>query len=214
MLDEILPDIIDARMYNYLKVDNQYIVTFIIYGYPKEIDSFNFLSYFPIDIEINISVHLAKQNSMDVIRKVTSSISINETEYGDSSKSNQSRDILNKLKEDAKQLRYEMQINNQEIYNVYTFVKIKSDNEKKMLDILMYLKNSLITKMLKVNTLNFRHLVGYIATLPFANYQKKYLSNYFVNMTTNNLKILFPFYTKTIMHENGILFGKVKNDNK
>lgn len=173
-----------------------------------------FFDFFKNSFHITISQIIIKQNISSVLKNITTSITNNEEEYNSAKNSNISKDVINKVKEDAKKIRYEIQINNQEIYKVFTYVKIISKNLDEIILASQDIKSRMLTKMLKVNTLNFRHILGYLSTNPFCYSSKKYLPNYFVNMTTNNLKTIFPFYTDSIMEKNGVLFGSIKNDNK
>lgn len=159
-------------------------------------------------------MHFSKQNSMDILKKLSVSISKNEVDYKDSVKGSIQLDVINKAKEDAKQLRYDMQINNQEVYKVYTYVSIFSKDKEKLFSISERFKAEIITKMLNINTLNFRHLLGYKSIIPFNDSSSKLMPNYYVNMTTENIKMLFPFYTKAILESGGILFGKIKNSSE
>ncbi len=205
---------IDTRNFRYIKVNDKYVITFIVHGFPEEIKFMEFLSFFPNDIQITISQIVLKQNIQDVLKNINSSITHNEEEFNLAKKGNITKDLINKVKEDAKKIRYEIQINNQEIYKVYTYIKVTSKNLDNLYMIAEAIKTKMITKMLKTSTLNFRHILGYLGSNPFCYSAKKYLSNYFVNMTTNNLKTLFPFYTDSVMEKDGVLFGSIKNENK
>lgn len=213
-MNDMYPEVLDTTNFRYLKVGPSYILTFIIYSYPQEISFMDFFNYFPDDMKMTISLNISKQSTSDVLKNISQSISKNEEEYSTVKKGNIAKDVLGKVKEDAKKIRYEIQINNQEIYKVYSFIRITSKDKEKIIAAGEILKSRMVTKMLKVNTLNFRHILGYLATCPFGYFPTKNLPNYFVNMTTNNIKTLFPFYTETIMNKSGILFGSVKNESK
>ena len=175
---------------------------------------FKFKELFPKDFEYTVSMHYLKQNSIEVLRKISKSIVINEAEEKDLKSSSLDMDVITKNKDDAKKLRYDMQINNQEVYKLYMFVKIKSKDREEILRKAQRFKTSLITKMLKVNTLNFRHLYGYMSTLPFGKANSNIFSNYYMNLTTENIKSLFPFYTSSICEKEGALIGRLKDSSE
>ena len=208
------PEIIDNTNFRFLKVDDNYIVTFIIYGFPSNIEMFKLKNLFPKNEDFTISMHYIKQNSIDMLRKISSSIALNEADRKDIKSSNFDIDVVDKIKDDAKKLRYDVQINNQEVYKSYIVVKISSRDKDDILLKAQRFKTSLITKMINVNTLNFRHLYGFVSNLPFGFSNKKIFSNYYMNLTTNNVLSLFPFYTNTIFEKNGILIGRLKDSSE
>ena len=77
---------------------------------------------------MNISIFYEKQDSYKVIRDLTYHIANVGVELSDGNKNRQDVDIAAFTYNDAKYIRKELQINNEEIYFLYIYINIFSNN--------------------------------------------------------------------------------------
>lgn len=211
-MEEILPDIIEDDSYKYLMVDNKYICSIYIKQYPKESGFLEIIDSIPKDVEYDISIYIQKQDTYDVLKKISYQISNLRSELKDTRKNQLDLDIMEITTKDAKNLRREIQINNEEIFKINFQITFFHKDLEKLFTLVKDFQNRLYSKQIISNISNFRHLDFYLNSLPYINQNnKKKTSSY---ITTSSLANIFPFYTKNILDRNGIVIGSTKYENK
>jgi type IV secretory pathway VirB4 component len=205
------PGFIDNTNFRFINIDGKYIATICIINYPKKISFLEIIKSLPKDIQFDMSIFFKKQDTMKILKEITYNISSSKAEINTSSNNQIDADILDKLTSDAKKLRYEIQINNEQIYYTYTYISVKSDRKSDVLYNIKKLRNILYSKMFVSNVLNFRHLQGYLATLPLDILESSISNCSLINMTTSNVVNMFPFFTDTIFDKNGVILGYTEN---
>lgn len=211
-MEEILPDIIEDNSYKYLMVDNKYICSIYIKQYPKESGFLEIIDSIPKDVEYDISIYIQKQDTYDVLKKISYQISNLRSELKDTRKNQLDLDIMEITTKDAKNLRREIQINNEEIFKINFQITFFHKDLEKLFNLVKDFQNRLYSKQIISNISNFRHLDFYLNSLPYINQNnKKKISSY---ITTSSLANIFPFYTKNILDRNGIVIGSTKYENK
>jgi len=208
------PGFIDNTNFKYLNVDGKYIATICIINYPKIMNFLGLMNSLPKEIQFDMSIFIHKQDTVKVLKELTYNISNSKAERNTINNNQIDVDILDKLTIDAKKLRYEIQINNEQVYNTYTYISIKSDDKNDILYITKKFRSILYSKMLISNVLNFRHLQGYLSTLPLNILDENITKSCCSNMTTSNVVNIFPFYTDTIFDQNGVIFGYTSYNKK
>ena len=211
--DYIYPSFIDNRDFRYIKVDDKYIASIIIYDFPKCNSFLSILESFPKDTEYTMSVYIKKQDTYKILRELTNSISISKSEIKTAKGSQIDIDVIEKSQDDAAMLRKEIQINNQEIFYINFILTFYSDRDDELLKMLKRFQSKLYSNQIYSKIANFRHLDEYILSLPLAKCEHPLLKQNFRNFTTNSLCNLFFFYTRTIFDKNGVIFGKILRDN-
>ena len=211
-MEEILPDIIEDNSYKYLMVDNKYICSIYIKQYPKESGFLEIIDSIPKDVEYDISIYIQKQDTYDVLKKISYQISNLRSELKDTRKNQLDLDIMEITTKDAKNLRREIQINNEEIFKINFQITFFHKDLENLFTLVKDFQNRLYSKQIISNISNFRHLDFYLNSLPYINQNnKKKTSSY---ITTSSLANIFPFYTKNILDRNGIVIGSTKYENK
>ena len=127
------PGFIDNTNFRYINIDGKYIATICIINYPKKMKFSEFINALPKDIQFDMSIFVQQQDTMKVLKEITYNISSSKAEMNTINKNQIDVDILDKLTSDAKKLRYEIQINNEQVYFTYTYISIKSDNKDDIL---------------------------------------------------------------------------------
>ena len=206
IVDSILPSYIDNTHFNYLKVDNKYVASICVIKLPQSIEFGQIMDSIPKNFNYDMSFFVNKKNSEEVLKELTYCISSNGVEIK-SGKNQLDIDIVNKVREDARTLRREIQINNQEVYYVCMVITLYDEDLGKLSRNVTSFRSKLYSKSIISTFTNFRHLDSYILSLPFGNNEVKYLKNTYSNITTSTLSCMFPFYTKNIIDEYGINFG-------
>lgn len=211
---KILPSYIDSTNFKYIKLDNKYLASITISDYPRYIKFLQIIESIPKDVSFDMAIYIRKQNITEILKKLTYNISSFGTEKKTVNENQLDIDIIDMSKSDAKELRRQIQINNQEVYYINIYITFSSQEEKILLNILREFQSKLYSKQIISNITNFRHLDSYFLTLPIINLENVNIKNNYRNITTSSLSTIFPFYTKNIFDKTGVMFGYTKVENR
>lgn len=211
---DFLPSYINNTDFRCIDVDSKYLGALSIVGYPKKSGFLDILESIPKHILYDMSIYIKKQDTSKILKELTYSISSTNTELKSNNKNQIDIDILDSVTKDARELRKEIQVNNEEVFYVSIIVCFYSNSKELLLNNLKEFQSILYSRNVISNILNFRQLDSYISTLPINSINKKLLDSTYRNFTTSALSNIFPFYTKTVLDKNGILFGYTQNENR
>ena len=209
-----LPSFLDNTNFRFLNLDDKYLASIIIIDYPKQISFVEIIENIPKNINYDMSFFVEKKDTNSVLKQLTYYISSSGTEIKTVNENQMDIDVLSKIKEDAKKLRKEIQINNEQVYFVNIFITFHHNDSKELFVILKDFQSKLYSKQILSNISNFRNLDFYLLSIPFFNFNQNVLKDSYRNITTSALANIFPFYKKTIFDEKGIIFGYTKSENK
>lgn len=108
----------------YLEIDNIFYSTLIIINYNREHDDLILKDIIDSNINLNISIIYEKQNTYKVIKDLTYHIGNVGVDLQSYSENRQDIDIAAFTYNDAKYIRREMQLNNEDLYYLYVYVNI------------------------------------------------------------------------------------------
>ena len=108
---------------------------------------------------------------------------------------------------DAKYIRKQMQINNEEMYFIYTYVVIFSKDKKELLQKVDKVEGILKGGGLIPKKAYFRQEQAFLSSLPFMENNRDIKESAKRNILTDSIEITYPFISSTIQDENGILIG-------
>ena len=104
----------------------------IISNYYREQTDLLLKNLIESNININMSMFYERQDSYKVIKELTYHIGNVGVEIQDYSINRQDIDIATSTYGDAKYIRKEMQVNNQELYNIYIYLLIYAEDLKEL----------------------------------------------------------------------------------
>lgn len=156
-----------------------------------------------------MSIYIFKQDSMKIINDLTFSIGASSSEVKTANTNQRDIEIIQKSKEDASALRRKIQIENQELYKVNIILSFCSLDLNTLTSNILSTKSNFYSKGVISEITNFRHLQYYLNNIPL-NLNKDTQA---IHMTTETLSNIFPFYTKNIIDETGIIIGKTEEKN-
>ena len=115
-MEDIYPNVIEDTSYKYILLDNKYISTVYIKEYPKELGFLELIECIPKEYVIDIAIECEKQNTMNILKKLSYQISNLNSEFSLVKSSQIDMDVLELSRCDAKALRKDIQVNNEEIF--------------------------------------------------------------------------------------------------
>ncbi len=198
---------IDNKNPLYLKIEDLYFSGLIIVDYPRNITSEFMEKLIYLDINFDICMYFEKLNTYDVIRKLTYNIGNLNTDMIMNSKSKQDYDILDITYDDAKNIRKELQINNESIYNFYMYLNFYANSEKELKQKILKIQSLLYGYGIISKLTYFKNLYLFKSILPFNNNQKEIKYNSKRSIISKSLSCFYPFISSNICEYKGILYG-------
>ena len=156
---------------------------------------------------MNISIFYEKKDKYKTIRELTYHIGNVGVDIKNSKETMQDIDIAQYSYDDAKYIRKEMQINNEDLYLLYIYITILADNPNELESILSNVEGILQSNGIQTRRANFRQEQTFFACLPLMqnDYDIKNASKR--NILTSGLVATYPFISSTIFDEEGVLIG-------
>jgi len=156
---------------------------------------------------MNISIFYEPQDNYKAIRDLTYHIANVGVDLKDGNQNRQDIDIAAFTYNDAKYIRKEIQINNEDIYFLYIYINIFSNDIKELEHLLNKIEGILQSSGMQTRRANFRQEQLFLSCLPLMD-NNKYLKNSTKrNVLTSGLTSTYPFISSAIFDENGIFYG-------
>lgn len=212
-ISNLFPAYIDNTKFNYIKFDDKYSGSIIIIDYPNHISLFELTEAISKNIQYEFSMYIKKQDTQSILKELTYHIASNGTEINTISKNQIDFELINRGKNDAIDLRREIQINNEEIFLVNIIITVYNKDKEQLLNDIKSIKSKFYSKQFISSIANFRHLNSYISTLPLINFEGSLSKSNYRNFTTSSLANTFPLYQSNIIDQNGIIFGYFDKEN-
>lgn len=213
-VSEIYPSSIDNTNFRYVKIDNFYSCSILISNFPRYASFLQIIDSIPKKYSYDMSIFIRKQDNMKILKDLTYYISSSASEIKTSNKNQIDIDLIKTVKEDAMELRKQIQINSQEVFFVNILITFYLEDKNLLFERVREVQSIMYSKGLTSNIANFRHLDSYLLNLPLNKNKDKLLELNERSFTTNSLSNIFPFYTKTIFDKNGVIFGFTQDENK
>lgn len=164
--DEIAPAYINLNNPKYIEIDNNYYSTLIIVNYFREQTELILKYIIDTNVNLNISIFYEKQDTYKTIRDLTYHIGNVGVDLKSSNQNRQDIDIAAFTYNDAKYIRKEMQVNNEELYFLYIYITLFSENQKELEYILNKIEGILQSKGMQTRRAYFRQEKAFLASLP------------------------------------------------
>ena len=130
--DEISPAYISTKNPKNIEIDGIYYSGIIIVNYNRENIDLILKKIIDTNINMNISIFYEKQDSYKVIRDLSYQIANVGVDLKDGKTNNMEVDIAAFTYNDAKYIRKEIQVNNEDIYFLYIYLTVFSNSEKEL----------------------------------------------------------------------------------
>lgn len=209
--DKIAPSFVSTTNPKYLEVDNMFYSGLIIVDYNKENSDIIFKNIINENINIRMSIFYEKKDTYKAIKELTYNIGNMTSEI----KETEEVDLVAYTKDDARYIRREIQINNEELYNLYTYIVVYANDINKLFFNLNKIQGILESQGLVSKLANFREDEVFKSTLPIY-YNSNIIKNAARrNILTSGLISTYPFILSNIFDEKGIFLGKniINNSN-
>ena len=206
-LDKIYPSYINTKNPKYIEIDNLYYSGLIAVDYYREQTDLILKNLIETNIDMNISVFYEKQDTYKMIKELTYHIGNVGVEIKEINENRQDIDIASYTYNDAKYIRKEMQLNNEDLYYLYIYIIIY-DKDPKILEYnLSKIEGITQSKGIQTRRANFREEEIYLSTLPLMENKEIIKKAGRRNILTTGLLSTYPFISSTIFDSDGIFIG-------
>ena len=209
--DEILPTYINLKNPKFFEIENKFYSGVIIYNYNKEYENIILKNLINSNLNINISIFYEKQDSNKAIKELTYLIGNNNIEITENQ--NAQTELVAFSNNDAKYIRRQIQLENEELYFLYIYIVIYDKNIIELESNLNKLENILLSSGLNYKKSYFRQEQTFISCLPIFENNIDIKNVAKRNILTSGLVSTYPFISSTIFDEKGIYIGNnIKNN--
>ena len=211
--DKLSPSYINTKNPKNIEIDNMYYSGIIIVNYNRENSDLILKKLIDTNINMNISIFYERQDNYKVIRNLTYHIANVGVDLKDGKTNPTEVDIAAFTYNDAKYIRKEIQVNNEDIYFLYIYIDVFSNNEKELEFILNKIEGILESNGMQTRRANFRQEQVLISCMPFMTNHKDIKPAAKRNILTSGLVSTYPFISSSIFDEDGIFYGtNIYND--
>ena len=211
--DFIAPSYINLSNPKYIEINNVYFSGLIIVNYSREQCDLILKDVIDSNLNINISIFYEKLNSYKVIKDLTYHIGNVGVDLKNFSESRQDIDIAAFTYNDAKYIRKEIQLNNEDLYYIYIYLNVFSMDKKDLEYTLNKIEGILESRGLQTKRAYFRQEQAFKSCTPFMHNDKDIKTAARRNILTSGLLATYPFISSTVYDEDGVLFGSNINNN-
>ena len=205
--DYISPSYINLNNPKYIEIDGLYYSNLIIVDYLREQNDLIFKNLIETNENIYVSIFYEKQDSYKVIKDLTYNIGNVSVDLEKISSGRQDAEIAAFTYNDAKYIRREMQINNEEMYFIYTYVTVFEKNKKDLENKLNKIEGILRSQGLISKKAYFRQEQTFNACLPLMINSNDIKNVSRRNILTSSIPATYPFITSSIFDKKGIFIG-------
>ena len=211
--DYLSPSYVNLNNPRYIEIDGVYYSCLLVVDYLREQNDLIFKNIIEANEDVYISIYYEKQDTYKVIKDLTYNIGNVGVDLEKIGKNREDAEIAAFTYNDAKYIRKEMQINNQELYFIYTYITVFSKDKKETENKINKVEGILKSQGLITKKAFFRQDQTYKSCLPFMdnNVDIKGVSKR--NILSNSLPATYPFISSSIFDEQGIFIGtNIYND--
>ena len=206
--DYLSPSYINLTNPKYIEIDGMYYSGLLVVNYIREQDDLIFKSLIDSNTNIYISMYYEKQDTYKVIKDLTYNIGNVKVDLEKIGESRQDAEIAAFTYNDAKYIRREMQINNEELYFLYTYIMTFAENTKELEYNLNKLVGLLRSRGIQTKKSYFRQEQTFLSCMPLMQNNSDVKEITKRNILTNSLVSTYPFISSAIFDETGIFIGE------
>ena len=204
--DFIAPSYINITNPYYVEIDHVFYSGFFIVNYLREYQEIFLKSLIDNSFNMNLSIFYEKQDTYKTIRDLTYHIGDVAANLKEIKENSGDIDIANFTYQDAKYIRRELQVNNEEIYFLYLYINLFSDSVQELKNILNKVEGICQAIGLNTRRAHFRQKELFLSTLPLFENPEIIKNAAKRNVLTNGLLATYHFISSSIFDENGVLY--------
>ena len=205
---ELAPAYINLKNSKYIEIDNLFYAGLMVVNYYREQNDLLLKSLIEANINMNISIFYEKQDQYKTIKDLTYHIGNVGVDIKENNTNREDIDIAIYTYNDAKYIRKEMQVNNEDLYFLYIYINIFADNTKDLEYYLNKIEGIIQSKGMLTRRANFREEQLFLSCTPICENNIDIKNSAKRNVLTSSLISTYPFISSSIFDEKGLFIGK------
>ena len=211
--NNIFPTYISEKNPKFLEIDDQYIGGLIVYNYSNKFTDMIFKNILDSNLNISISIFIEKKDKYKAIKELTYFITNSGASLKDSFQNSQDIDLVAFSYNDAKYIRKELQVNNEELFNFHTYLTVSETSPEKLRASILKLENICGISGLYSRKSYFRELYIFKSSLPISHNSHIIKGISKRNILSSSIPATFPFIFSNLNDKSGILLGLSRTNN-
>ena len=205
--DELSPTYINLNNPKYIEINETYYSGIIISNYNREYEELILKNLINSNLNINISIFYEKKDTNKIIKELTYHIGNINVELNEKNKNNQEIDLLAFSNNDAKYIRKQMQVENEELYFLYIYINVFGKNLEELNKQINKIENILQASGLQSKKSYFREEQTFLSCIPIMENNIDIKNAAKRNVLTSGLVSTYPFISSSIFDKDGIYIG-------
>ncbi|MCI8481645.1 MAG: DUF87 domain-containing protein [Clostridia bacterium] len=205
--NQIYPTYVNLKNPKYIEIEDTYFSSLLIVNYYHEQNDLLLKNLIDTNINMNISMFYEKKDSYKMIRELTYYIGNTGVDLETKNQNSQDIELVAYTHNDAKYIRKQMQVNNQELYFFYLYITVFSKNIRELEYLLNKVEGMLQSKGMQSRKAYFRQEQAFLSSLPLMKNHEDVKQVTKRNLLTNGIVGTYPFISSSIFDENGIYIG-------
>ena len=165
--DKLSPGYISLKNPKYIEIDGKFYSGLFVVDYPREFNYLILSNILKFNRNIKITYFFEKQDFYNTIKLLTYHIGNTSVDLSDGNNNREDIDLIAFSNNDAKYIRREMQINNEEMYYLYTYILVCGKSVNELECSLKEIEELCITNGLDVKRSYFRQEEIFKSLMPF-----------------------------------------------
>ena len=198
---------IDFSNPKYVCVDEGYYSSILIINYSREMEELFLDRIMSLDIDVQISMLYEKKDSYEVIKELTYSIGNSGATIKTSNENQQDIDILGNKYSDAKYIRKQLQVGEENLFYLILCLGTYANNTEDLENNLQRIESYAVSAGLTPIRANYRQEQALKALMPLVKFDKSIQEITARNVLTSGLVSSYPFVSNELFDEKGILIG-------
>ncbi len=205
--DKISPTYINLNNPKYIEIDETYYSGFIINNYNREYEELILKNLINSNLNINISIFYDKRDTQKTIKELTYHIGNVNVELNEKNKNNQDIDLVDFSYNDAKYIRKQMQVENENLYFLYIYINVFEKSISELETQINKLENILQASGLQSKKAYFRQEQTFLSCLPIMENNIDIKNVAKRNILSSGLVSTYPFISSSVFDKEGIYLG-------
>ena len=201
------PSYINNKNPKFLEIDGTFFSGILVIDYAREYNEIILKNLINNNLNMNISIFYEKQDSYKTIKELTYFIGNVGVDLKSGNTNREDIDLAAFSYNDAKYIRKEMQLNNEDLYFLYIYVVVISESESELEKNLLKIEGILQASGMITRKANFRQEQVFLSTLPIFENVKEIKNAARRNVLTSGLSSTYPFISSNICDEQGVFIG-------
>lgn len=205
--NEIYPTYINLNNPKYLEMEDQYFSSLLIVNYYHEQNDLLLKNLIDTNINMNISLFYEKKDSYKMIRELTYYIGNTGVDLENKNQNRQDIDLVAYTHNDAKYIRKQMQVNNEELYFFNLYITVFAKDTRELEYLLNKVEGLIQSKGMQARRAYFRQEQAFLSSLPLMINHEDVRQVTKRNILTSGLVSTYPFLSSSLFDEEGIFIG-------